>query len=562
VIVLERARRLLGDPWAQRAILVAVIVWVYWDGIWAGVPRSDHLHYLHHVSQYDSLWDILSHSPSWNRTTPDRYPDLILYRPVLYLLLGTFYFLFRYNFVAWQIAGLSLHLLVALGLHLLLIQGSLKRTVFPLLIALLFATAFFASELVFWNHIVGYLLFCALEVFAVYFFLRFLQNNRAVNLVQCGALSLVAEFTYEAGAVVNLLLAATLLGRGLFSPATETSAAQARRSADRWSALVFLLAALLLPLASVIDLRARGFELAANGGGAIQTLKLLLLAAEDSVLQIAFWLSTWLAPTAYHCTALHRAICGVSKAALTPLRLINLVAFAWLAIGAVLAFRRLRRSSASRREPLLAVAVCVVFLLGYSMIIAIGRTVPKGLMYILQANIYYTYMAFLTVCVGIAVAAAVGRARLAPVEPGSDSSAPAPAADLGLAPERDVGRRLIPALAMLVVVNAFGVRELAHAFRYDFAAPRQEVVDHVLAWRKQVGDRTQRYFSVSPSCGGNEKIWWLDETRMRKDSGWHPPATLADTLWPDRSADLNAAQIYISRKSVDEIRCDDHVAGR
>jgi hypothetical protein len=115
---------------------------------------------------------------------------------------------------------------------------------------------------------------------------------------------------------------------------------------------------------------------------------------------------------------------------------------------------------------------------------------------------------------------------------------------------------------MLVVVNAFGVRELAHAFRYDFAAPRQEVVDHVLAWRKQVGDRTQRYFSVSPSCGGNEKIWWLDETRMRKDSGWHPPATLADTLWPDRSADLNAAQIYISRKSVDEIRCGEHVAGR
>jgi len=38
--VLERARRLQGDPWAQRAILVAVIVWVYWDGIWAGIARN------------------------------------------------------------------------------------------------------------------------------------------------------------------------------------------------------------------------------------------------------------------------------------------------------------------------------------------------------------------------------------------------------------------------------------------------------------------------------------------------------------------------------------------
>jgi hypothetical protein len=562
-IALLRLRFVLVEPWPQRAVLIAAIVWVFWDGIFAGVPRSDQIHYLHHVSQYDSLWDILSHSPSWNRTTPDPYPDLILYRPVLYLLLGTLYYLFRYDFIAWQIAGLTLHILVALGLHLLLIQGGLKRTLFPLLIALLFATAFFASELVLWNHLVGYLLFCALEVYAVYLFLRFLQSDRAAFLVGCAALSLIAEFTYEAGAIVNLLFAATLLGRGFASPAGHTSPGPSRPRSARWPAVLFVLLALLLPIASLIDLRARGFQLAAGGGDAIQTLKFMLQVAENSVLQIAFWFSTWLAPSLYHCTPLHRAICGVSKTGLTPLRLINLVALAWLAIGAILAFSRLRRSGAKKREPLAALALCAAFLLGYSMIIAIGRTAPKGLMFILQANIYYTYMAFLAVCVGIAVASFAGRSRVAPVDGGSGSDAVGPAGG-SAQPARgsDVGRRLIPTLAALVLVNACSTHEFAHAYRYEFAEPRQEVIDRVLAWEKRIGYRSQRYFTIGQSCKGNDTIWWLDEKRVRKDSGWRPPITLADALWPERSADLNGARIYIQRQSVDEIQCGEHGAGQ
>src|SRR5579864_9374420 len=88
-----RFRGLLANPWLQRAILVAVIVWVFWDGIFAGIPRSDQVLYLHNISQFDSLWDILSHSPAWNRTVPEGGEELILYRPVLYILLGTFYYL-------------------------------------------------------------------------------------------------------------------------------------------------------------------------------------------------------------------------------------------------------------------------------------------------------------------------------------------------------------------------------------------------------------------------------------------------------------------------------------
>ena len=555
-IVPTRLRRLLGNVWLQRALLAAVIVWAFWDGIWAGVPRNDQVFYLHHVSRFDSLWDILSHSPSWNRTMPANGGDLILYRPILYLLLGTFYYLFRYNFVAWQIAGLCLHVLVALGLHLLLLQGRLKHTLFPLVIALLFATAYLASELVLWNHIVGYVLFCALEVYAVYFFLRYLQSDRGVFLALCGALSLVAEFTYEAGAIVNLLLAATLFARSF-------SLTQSDRKIDRRSALLFLLAALLLPTASVIDLRARGLVFSPHLHG-MEASRMILLAGEAAFRQIGFWLSAWLAPTVYRVFPASRAVSLVSGAGPTGLTLLNLVALALLVAAGVGGFRRLRHSNVSKREPEFALALCMLFLFGYSMMIAIGRTLARGFEYVLS-NIYYSYVVYLTVCVAIALAAAVGRTRAAPAA--IDSLRDPHPANLGAGPVQTarlswVGAGLLAALTVLTIANALGVRAIARQFRYEYAAPRQELVDHVLAWRAHVGDRTQRYFVVSPTCRGNEPLVWFTEEGLRRNFVWRPPVTLADALWPDWSANLNAARIHVPPDSVDEIRCDKPITGR
>jgi len=547
-----RLQRLLDDVWLQRALLAAAIVWVFWDGIWAGVPRSDQLVYLHHISQFDSLWDILAHSPSWNRTLPDTGTDAILYRPILYLLLGSFYYLFRYNFVAWQIAGLSLHVLVALGLHLVLIQGRLKHTLFPLVIALLFATAYLASELVLWNNIVGYVLFCALEVYAVYFFLRYLQSDRGVFLALCGALTLMAEFTHEAGAIVNLLLAATLFARSLST--------QSHRKIDRRFALLFLLAALMPPLASLIDLHARGFEFAPRLR-ATEPWQLVLVG-EAVFRQIGFWLSAWLAPTVYRVFPGSHAVAVVFAAGPTGLALLNLAALVLLVAASVRGLLRLRHSSVSRREPEFAFALCMLFLLGYSMMIAIGRTAARGLMH-LNVNIYYGYIANLTVCVAVALAAAVGRTRAAATAIDSRPDPHPPnlgAGSMQTARLSWVGPGVLAALTVLAIANALGVRAIARQYRYAYAAPQQEVVDHVLAWRTHVADR-QRYFVVSPTCRGNEPIGWFTENLLRRNSGWRPPVTFADVLWPDWSANLNAAKIYIPVQSVDEIRCDESTVG-
>jgi hypothetical protein len=556
----QRTHRWLGNPWVQRALIVAVVVWVFWDGIFAGVPRSDQVLYLHQVGRFDNLWDILSHAPDWNRTTPGN--DFILYRPVLYLLLGTFYYAFRYHFVAWQIAALCLHAAVVLGLHLLLLQGRLKQTLYPLAICLLFATSFFGSELVLWNHIVGYVLFCALEVYAVYFFLGFLRTDRIRWLIACGLLSTVAEFTYEAGALVTTLFAATLFARSLSRRTAAAPGVKAGRPLDRWSALMFLAAALLLPLASLIDLRAKGFIFSPQLHGT-QPWNLVLLAAEASVHQLAFWFSAWLVPSAYHVVALARAINPSTSFALTPLRLLNLLALGLLAAGIISGLRQWRPYDASERKALFALALSILFLLGYSTIIAVGRTVPKGTQLVLHANIYYAYMAYLTICIGLAAASVVAPGRQEPALAGGEPGPAGAGAGAGRANHRaEAVRRLVPALVLLSFVNACGVRELARAYRYDFDATRQEVIDRVIAWQKQVGTNSQRYFRVSSTCSGNETFWWFDQMRLRAGSGWVPPVTLADALFPEHSANLNAARLHIDPQSVDEISCDANTAGR
>jgi hypothetical protein len=554
--LLGQLAQALRNPWVQRAVVLSVIVWVFWDGIWAGVPRADQIQFLHLVSQYDRLWDILSRAPAWNRTQAAG-GDEILYRPVLYALLGTFYYGFRYNFVAWQLAGLCLHILAVLGLHLLLIQGQLRKTVYPVLLALLFGTAFFASELVFWNHIVGYVFFCVLDIYAVYFFVRYLQSGGARYLVPCLALSLVGEFTYEAGAVVNLLFAATLVGRRLLE-AKDTKQRLGWRGADAWLPLVFVVVALLLPTASLIDLRTRGLA-ASTSATPWQFLLATLLAAKAALMQIALWLSAWLIPTYYKVLAAERAVWSMDPPkGLNAIRLLDAAGLALLGLSGVLAVLRMRRIGLPPKGPLLAFGLSMIFLFGYALIIAIGRTLSRGFLYVVHANIYYTYMAYLTVCVGIALASIASRARTPPVvEPGrNDGSAEFPAPGSGGTVHRfGIGSRLIPALTLLVVANAYSVRDLAHAYRYDYAVPRQEVIDQVAAWNRALAPGTERYYIVGPTCTGDYVLPWFDDVQFRKNSGWRAPVTFVESLFPDRSAHLNSARVRILPSSIDEIRC-------
>jgi hypothetical protein len=311
-------------------------------------------------------------------------------------------------------------------------------------------------------------------------------------------------------------------------------------------------------------LHARGYAFAPSIGG-LDPWQVMLVAVEALLRQIGFWIGAWLVPTVYRVFAADRAVCLVSAAGLTGLTLLNFLALALLLAAGMSGFRRLRSSNVPRREAEFTLALCMLFLLGYSAMIAVGRATVKGFLYI-STSIYYGYVADLTVCIAIALVAAVGRTSAAATTTGdaAGSSRISPVASFAQTPSTSrIIAAFIAALAVLATVNAYGVRKLAHELRYDYAAPRQQVIDRVLAWRKQLGNSTQRYFVVASPCRGNPILPGFDGRWMRKDySTWRGPVTLADALWADRSANLNAARIPIPPDSVDQIRCDEATVPR
>ena len=191
----------------QKLILTLCLVVAFWHGLFAGVPRSDQIIYLNGVTQFKNFWDIISHSLFWNRNIQLNLDDALLFRPVLYILLGTLYFVFKYNFILWQLTSLSLHIFVVLGLHTLLSLGKLKKSPFPFLLSLFFGTSLLGSELVLWNHIVGYLLFSLLSILTILLLISFFNTQKHHYIYLALLFAFAAEFTYESAVFINILIA-------------------------------------------------------------------------------------------------------------------------------------------------------------------------------------------------------------------------------------------------------------------------------------------------------------------------------------------------------------------
>ena len=92
---MEVYKTIYKNIWLQRLIILSIITFVYWDGLWAGVPRSDQISYLHQIGGFQGYWDIILNTLSWNRV--QAAGDGILFRPLLYIQLGTFYYFFYYE---------------------------------------------------------------------------------------------------------------------------------------------------------------------------------------------------------------------------------------------------------------------------------------------------------------------------------------------------------------------------------------------------------------------------------------------------------------------------------
>lgn len=527
----------------QRLLLIALVTFVFWNGLWGGAPRADQIAYLHQISQYSSLWDILINSPSWNRT---HVTDPILFRPVLYLQLGLFYYLFGYNFFLWQFASLVIHIIVVLGVYALFIRGSLKASIYPFLIAALFGCSFIGSELVLWNHISGYITFSALIIYSVLFLLQFRRSGRKLHGGVALLLGGLAEFTYELGLVFNVLVAVTLL----YVYLKKAEGEKPRERICLKFSLLFLAAAILYPLLSVMDILVRDAKIVYGSHG--YTPFDGLRAAWYAVKQIVFWLGGFVFSSAYDIHASDRtSFLGFHFSGREVVA--NCIAVIGIALIVVTRLGQERFSYLKDRKNNLLLALCaMVFAYGYSLIIAYGRALPRGLGYVFDSNTYYAYIACLIAVVAFSFFFLPERNKNECFSLAGSSAGPLTKGQTG----KLHGYILTASMMVLVVLNCYYTQKLATVYRYEYSPSRLEVIDAVERWVDSIENSESSYFRVSSNCPGNDELPWFDHGHFRKTSNWTGPVTLTDALWPQKSYRLNEKFLTNQQHQVFDIKCD------
>ncbi len=298
---LSRFYRQFSEPGFQRLLIIISITTIFWNGLWGGFARADQIAYLHQISQFDGLWEILLNSPSWNRT--QSAGDFIVFRPVQYWLMGISYYFFGYNFFLWQLLSLFLHIIVLMGVHSLLMMGRLRITPYPLLLTTLFGVSFLGAELVLWHHMVGYLLFSAFSVFSIYFLVKFLGAGKIGYGCASLVLGILAEFTHEFGAILNALISISFFYQFFFADSGANGLVQRTRKINLNWGLLFFFSTLSYPVLNLLDFSLGGHAVTPETPDLINLAQSILTASSYAILQIAIWTGGWLFPAAYKISA-------------------------------------------------------------------------------------------------------------------------------------------------------------------------------------------------------------------------------------------------------------------
>jgi hypothetical protein len=150
--------RIRGVPrvWWAAAVL-ALVSWLVYQPALNRVFVMDQVWYFAELGGSTSLADGLRHY-DYAATRQYWRGDDALFRPLLFAWLAVGNALFSYHHVAWNVASLVMHVLVAVALFQLLV--AIRPSPFALPVAVLFAVLQPPLELVLWNHLGGYLLAC------------------------------------------------------------------------------------------------------------------------------------------------------------------------------------------------------------------------------------------------------------------------------------------------------------------------------------------------------------------------------------------------------------------
>lgn len=536
----SKTKQTLNHPIFQCFLLTFLTLATFWHGLWVGVPRADQLFYLHNIGGETSLTDILTSAPAFHRTHSPG--DFILYRPVLFLLLGICYFLFGYDFVLWQSVSLVLHITVVLALYSLLRRiPLLKETLWPFSLAFLFAASEMGSEMVLWHHIMGYLLFSLLAILQILYLIRFMSEGHVRFAIWSLILALIAEFTYEPTLALNLIIVGALTLPALslkFQSLQWIPRPQPSPTTCLKIAALFCVISLLLPVASIVDSYLRfgnfaGLERPQEGYN-------LVTAIFYTFKQISRWFRALLLPLGIQIIPGAHAYYKGTEYEFSLPHILNFLAVAATLLPAVYLFGKQMRSLRLRITILMTPGL--IFLISYSFIIAIGRALPRGIEYVLFGNLHYAYIAQWILIASLGLALFINKEGIP---------------TLVLPPnthklQHYAHRCLLAGVLGLAFLNSTETYQLSKNFR-QFYAPQQKLLVALADWHKDPISTQGKYFQVASDCSNDALPDF--EIHLRKNSNWKGPVSLADVLYPETSYSLNRENANRQNSEIKTIHC-------
>lgn len=483
-------------------LFVAVGV-VYWPSLWH-MPRGDQLFYLAEVAYQKDWFTLALGGYDLNRTRLWGPGDEILFRPLLYLILGTQKFFFGYNFICWQLTGLLAHLTVVALFYRLL--ASIRPAGGALLWTAFFALSFMNMELVVWHHLTAYLVFVALMLGALYHLhqLVSVKGDLLQELRPLVVMMTLACFIYELGNAYALLMAVVLW--------------KYRRDAGCYLIWLILPVIAYVCMSLTNLLLIHHLQLPSAGG---MSFEKFFIAVKGSFITMFWWMYTVIFYEQYPVILTYARAVFEGKDVLVFKWPSLMSAASCAAVVAVVCYAGLlRRSfknglSASSRALIVTLSGMIVL---YVLVIALGRGEVKGYQETLRLNLYYIYMFCAWLIIGLYILIdrsddKAGKYRVLLVKIGAG------------------------ALMLMIFVNAFKVYETNLAWKRHWRSS-VGLISHLERLIKENNKDPQFSFYVDPSVPGN---YTFPEIKKKTDPA-DKTYSLTELLYPQYVKPLEQAK--------------------
>ncbi len=370
----ETDKKILQWQWLGFAVIACFVLLAYYPSL-MHVARGDQMMYLGEVAPFNGFKELAIDTYDLNRHRTIAPGDELLFRPIVYFVLGAEKFFFGYHFMGWQLVGLLLHLgVIWQMLRLLLaVRPSIEAVVATGFFALLFTN----MEMVIWQHINSYMVFVICLLFALRHIYALSVQKAAESWRVWGIAGamLIAVFTYEPANIFALMVVALLWYQ----------APQYRR--QLW---FIALPVALYALASWGNIAIHQYTISESQ--AIKDGFHPIRSSQQLIVAFLFWVYAGLFPTQLDMLFGARNMIKEGAGLINPLNLTNGVVWATLVVLAGGCWSFFRRSWKAISHQRLFLCLLIGMVIVYTAVIVLGRISSRGLLNVLRVDLYYSYI--------------------------------------------------------------------------------------------------------------------------------------------------------------------------